>query len=256
MWRKAPLVVLWVVGMTLIVLRFGDRYEERSVQTGRLLVEVLPGAGEGDVPAFLQMEVEAAIADGGDRVHLLFEAGDVKRSNPSGPELELILDGDDVYFHAVGRRPRLPRGATWIRLEADEASDVIPGIEGVLRLVDAEKLLTTAPEPDADPSGHETIDGVETARYERAAALDELDDAVGLSGETFEQMRAATGEDVELTIWQDEDGFVRRFTLPVSSSFLAPRRGGDDLIVLQYTMTDLGEEITVELPDEDETVTL
>lgn len=248
--------MLWVVGMTLVVLRFGDRYEERSVETARLLVEILPAAGEHDVPEYLQMEVEAAIADGGDRVHLVFEAGDVRRSNPSGPELEVILARDDVYFHAVGKDLKLPGGASWVRVDGDEAADVIPGIEGVLRLVDAEKLLKTVPEPDAEPSGRETVDGVETARYERSEALDDIDDAVGLSGETFEQMRAATGEDVELTIWRDEDGFIRRFTLPVSSAFLAPRRGGEGLVVLQYTVTDLGEEITVELPDEDETATL
>lgn len=257
MWRKAALVGLWVAGMTVLALRFGDGHEERSVETGRLHVAVLPSSDGQDLPKGLQMDVEAEITESGDRIRLVMEAGDVPKANPAGPEIELILDeGDEVYFRVLAERPKLPGGASWVRLDAADAERVMPGIEGVLKLVDADNLLTTAPEPDATEAGQETIDGVETTRYEDVEALDRIDEIIGLSGETFEQMRAATGEEIELTIWQDDEGFVRRFELPVAASYLAPRRGGGDLVVLQYTITDLGEDLTIELPDPADTASL
>lgn len=250
--------MLWIAGVAFVALRVGGGYEERSVETARLSVAVLPATPGEEVPQRLQMEIDAEIADGGDRVHFVVEAGDVPKANPSGPEIELILDGrDDIYFHVLDDGPRLPGGASWVRLDGEEAGRVIPWVDGVLKLVDADNLLTTSRPPgDLEPVRRETIDGVETAVYEDEATLERMDEVVGMSGETFEQMRAAVGSELEVTFWRDDEGFVRRFTFPVATSYLAPRLDGDGLVVLQYTIDDLGEDIVVELPDEDEVTTL
>lgn len=256
--RKAALAVLWVAGVAVVALRFGGGYEERRVETARLSVAVLPEAPGEEVPERLQMEIEAEIVDGGDRVRFVLEAGNVPKANPSGPEIELILDGrDDVYFHVLDDGPRLPGGASWVHLDAEEAEEVIPGMDGVLKLVSADNFLTTSKAPDdLDPVRRETIDGVETAVYEDEATLERMDEVVGMSGETFEQMRAAVGDEMEVTFWQDEEGFVRRFAFPVATSYLAPRLDDGGVVVLQYTIEDLGEDIVVDLPPEDDTTTL
>ena len=258
MGRKTVLAVLWVAAVTLVALRVGGGYEERRVETARLAIEVLPAAAGEEVPKRLQMLIRADIAGGGDRVRFELETDGVRKTNPAGPEIELILDGrDDVYFHVLEDGPRLPGGASWAHLDAEEAEQVLPGIEGVLTLVEAENLLTTSrPPDDLEPVRSETIDGVETAVYEHEATLERMDDVVGMSGETFETMRAALGSEMEVTIWQDEEGFIRRFAFPVAASYLAPRLDDGGVVVLQYTIEDLGEDVVVELPDEDDVTTI
>ncbi|HYO60606.1 MAG TPA: hypothetical protein VEU29_01755, partial [Actinomycetota bacterium] len=80
-------------------------------------------------------------------------------------------------------------------------------------------------------------------------------DALGIPADVFEEMQAASGDEVEMAVWVDEEGFTRRFSLPVTASFLVPRLG-DELVVMQFDVSDFGEDISIELPADEDVLSL
>lgn len=257
MWGRAVLTLLLLAGTACDALRVAEDFQERSVDTGRVTVTVLPGPGGAELPKALAMEIEAEIAGAGDRMRLVVDAGDFKGGNPNGPDGEIILDGrETIYLRPLGPGTGLPRGKKWIEMDADEAARLVPEFEGITRFVDAKGLLSTTSLPEDDATGNETIDGVETRRYEMSAGLDEMQELAGVPPDVLEEMEAAApGEDFHMEAWVDEEGFMRRFTVPILASYLVPRLD-DEPVLLRFDVSDLGEDISIDLPADEEVMTL
>lgn len=232
-------------------------FEQRSVDTGRITIAVLPAEEGDELHEALAMTIEAEIVGGGDRMRLLVDAGDFRGANPNGPDGEIILAGDDlIYLRPMTPRTGLPRGKSWIEMDADEAERLIPEFEGLTQFVDAKGLLSTSSLPEDDATGTETIDGVETTRYELSAGLDEMDEAVGMPTEALEELQGATGGDLDMTAWLDDEGFMRRMRFPMRAGYLVPRLEDEDDVVMQFDVSDLGEDISIELPDDKDVLSL
>lgn len=254
---RAVLTLLLLAGTACDSLRVADDFQERSVDTGRVTVTVLPGPGQAELPKGLQMEIEAEISDAGDRIRLVVDAGDFRGGNPNGPDGEIILDGTDtIYLRPLGPGTSLPRGKKWIEMDAAEAGRLIPDFEGITSFIEAKGLLSTTSLPEENATGSETIDGVETTHYEMSAGLDEMQELGGVPPGVLEEMEAAApGEDFHMEAWLDEEGFMRRFTVPILASYLVPRLD-DDPVVLLFDVTDLGGDISVDLPAARDVMTL
>lgn len=249
-WLKWGMLGSWVVGGVAftILAEHDDDFEERTVESARVTVTAHPEDGE-ELPKALRLELEAEIAEGGDLLRIVLEAGDVRGANPSGPEVEMVLaDRRDVYLDPLTDKPRLPRGKTWIHMDVEQVQSTAPEFSGVLSLVGADGLLTSKPAFDDEyEAGTETIDGVETTRYELSAEADELDDLPSFAEGML------VGDEVRMTAWMDEQGFVRRLVVPMSAAYLAPR-AGEGTVELRYDVYDLGADVTIELPDEQDVV--
>ncbi|MDQ3953905.1 MAG: hypothetical protein M3279_13235 [Actinomycetota bacterium] len=236
-----PLAVLVAGGVVLMIL-FEDDEGQRAVDTGRLTVSVAPD-GERVPPQLAGVRFDVELARGGDLVRVKMEEGEGRHSNPNGPEGELILDGDDVFFWPYG--PGLPGGNRWIRLDPDAAGRILPGILG---FADPGWLLsTTSAFEDEEPAGNDVIRGVETTRYEltrewREAGEDE-------SSRVLEEMRAAIGDRFRASAWVDGEGFIRRLVIPMEARYFSPR-AREGTIDVQYDVYDLGADVTIEVPDE------
>lgn len=249
-WAKWALLWAWVAGgvtFTVLTEFDDDDFEEQTVDSARMTVTAHPADGGEELAPELQMTIEAEIAEGGDLLRLVLDGGDVRGANPNGPEIEMVLeDRRDVYLHPLTDKPRMPRGKTWIRLDLEQVESVAPEFAGVLRIVESDGLLTSKPAlPDEYEAGTETIDGVETTRYEVSGYADELGDLQGIPAS------AVVGDEVEMTTWIDADGFLRRIVLPMSASYLAPG-AGEGTVELHYDIYDLGGDVTIELPDEED----
>jgi hypothetical protein len=254
-WVKWSALGVWVAGGVAftVLTEDGDGFDEQTVRTARMRITIAPHDETTKLPRPLEMTIDALVAGGGDRLSLTMDAAGGRRTNPTGPEIEVVVaDREDVYFRLLAGGPKLPRGKTWVLMSFDEMLRLAPEFEGVLELADPENVLTSRPPlPDEYATGSETVAGVETTRYEVSGDLDEVGDLAGVSGEMLEEIETVLGEELRMTIWMDEEGFFRRFVVPMSAEYLAPR-AGEGVVDMRYEVYDLGGEVTIDLPAEED----
>jgi hypothetical protein len=195
-------------------------------------------AMEGD----MVMDVAASVGRMTIRMH---GAQDV----PAGAELDIVLHGDDTYFHD----PELYGTSDWIRVSSEEAG--IGDQFGAGRDPSA-FLGYLHGARNVDVVGTEKVAGASTTRYEGDVDLARVfvqthTEAAEDAEATIEQLRGQLGEiDVSFDVWIDDGGAMRRMDLAFDP------REGDGGFRVRVNVREIGAELDVEVPSEDEVVDL
>jgi hypothetical protein len=168
---------------------------------------------------------------------------------PADAQLRVVIDGDDTYFHD----PELYETSDWIRVSSDEAGigDRVgtgPDLSAFLGYLNGAR--------DVETIGAENVAGVSTTRYEGDIDLEKAvaqthTQAANDAGEATEQLRGQLGEmDVSFDVWIDDAGTIRRMALAFDP------REGDGGFRVRVNVREVGAELNVQVPSEDEIVDL
>ncbi len=216
---------------------------ERRVETARFFMEFEPPPGE-ELPRDLEGEFTGEITHGGKMARMALDLTSLPGGVP-GPDIEFIFTDALAYVRPIADAKTLPRGKSWLLMDAASLEELMPGMRGNVDFLLSDRLLKTYPRRDEDETGQEQVRGIETTRYSTVENVDEMAEVVDIPPEQLEEIRRFTGEDLELTMWLDGDGFMRRIAMP----FVGPRQQQFHIVIEAY---DLGAPISIELPDERE----
>lgn len=175
---------------------------------------------------------EGAAATGGIDFSALGDLSDVR----------FIFDGDTAYM-------KFPifaiMGVTtdWVELPSDDAIDTagLAGVESTSPAAALASFLDAGGEVSV--IGTETIRGEESTRYRILFDIDELGELAG--NVTVEDLRAAGIEQIPMDVWITGDGLISRYAISYEGV------GAAQVLSMQYDLFDYGENIVIDLPDED-----
>lgn len=168
---------------------------------------------------------------------------------PADAELDMVIDGDDTYFHD----PELYETSDWVRVSSEEAGigdqfGAGPDLSAFLGYLHGARNVEVV--------GTENVAGASTTHYEGDVDLERAlvqthTQAADDAEETTEQLRGQLGEiDVSFDVWIDDRGAIRRMDLAFEP------REGDGGFRVRVDVREVGANLDVEVPSEDEVVDL
>jgi hypothetical protein len=176
-----------------------------------------------------------------------------------GPTIDAVVAGEIVYLDVSPLASVL--GAEWLKVTVPE----LAGEDGLSSLVDPGAVLDALEGAGADMSevGREDVRGVETTHYSGTLSLQEAYDAIPADDRS--ELEGMLGGVVDLTglpdlptdVWVDDDGLVRRIELSVdAASFGVPGLDDAGSITLTVELFDIGEDVAIEVPADDEAIAI
>jgi hypothetical protein len=119
---------------------------------------------------------------------------------------------DGSYFYAF---PDLPPGVEWVEMTADDFREL--GLDPeAMEQQQGQTLALLGESGEVEERGTEEIAGVATTRYHVVTDLVAVNEESGVvSGDALEEMRGLLGDEVELDVWIDDDGYVRQMVYAV-----------------------------------------
>jgi hypothetical protein len=176
-----------------------------------------------------------------------------------GPTIDAVVAGNDVYLDVSPLASLL--GAEWVKVGLPD----LAGEGGLPSVVDPGGVLDAleGAGADMDEAGRETVRGVETTRYTGSIDLQDAYDAIPADErDSLEQalgglLDSVTLPDLPTDVWVDDEGLVRRVEISVDSGAL----GIDGLetvgaVSVSVEFFDIGEDVNIEVPGDDEVVSV
>ena len=168
---------------------------------------------------------------------------------PRDAQLRVVIDGDHTYFHDPG----LYGTSDWIRVSSDEAGvgdqmGTGPDLSAFLGYLSGAR--------DVETVGKENIMGASTTHYEGDVDLERVlshthTQAANDADQATERLRGQLGEiDVSFDVWIDDAGTMHRM------DFTFEPRAGDGGIQVRVDVREVGAELDVEIPSEEDVVDL
>lgn len=155
------------------------------------------GVGDGEVMA---MSADQA-ADGSSLVGEMDMAGETIDV--------LLVDGS--YFYAF---PGLPDGKEWAEVTLEQLAAQGLDVTATQGQDSSQTLSLLEAAGDVEETGEDEIDGDAVTLYRALVNVAEMNDEV-VTGELREQMLGLLGEEIEMEVAIDEDGYVRRMDYSV-----------------------------------------
>jgi hypothetical protein len=195
---------------------------------------------------------------------------DQRRLTFVGPEgeLDMILDGSEAYIELPATEDD-----DWARIDLEALLDTQVGVGGPAALPfqdPADNLRVLQGNViSATEEGTEQIDGEDTDHFRLVIDLEaSVSDAPEDVQEALEETLARTGaQELEMEVWIDEDDLIRqaRYTLDLDQIRVDEEDvdNGTDTgvaadpegrLVVTFTYFDFGEDVEIELPDEENIV--
>lgn len=176
-----------------------------------------------------------------------------------GPTIDAVVAGEVAYLDISPLASLV--GAEWLEVTVPE----LAGDDGLSSVVDPAAVLDTleAAGADMDEVGREQVRGVDTTHFAGTLSLEEAYEAIPAADRAgFEQaldgvVDLAGLPDVSTDVWVDDDELVRRVVLSVdTSAFGIPGLDEAGALTVSVELFDIGEDVAIELPAADETVTV
>lgn len=173
-----------------------------------------------------------------------------------GEEIDVLLV-DEAYYYAF---PDLPDGVRWVRVtfaDLKEITGLDVGASSDQSPVESLDRLRAA--GDITEVGAEELDGIVVTRYRAVVDVDALAEFPEYSEQLIEQIRDLLGDEYELDVWIDDDGYPRRIEWAVDLAEApdpppgVPTRGE---IRYVQTLSDFGVPLNVTAPPQSEVVDL
>jgi hypothetical protein len=229
--------------------------------------------GEGEFRAAgvtVPVTVDGAVDFDDRRVHMSMDVppNDVLRpvqAAEAGFPLEFILDGGEtVFFASADMRQQLPPGKHWAKVDFGELDDETGLAFQQLSRYDesnpAEWLRLLRTSGGAERVGAERLNGLRTTRYR--ATIDPRRIPGTLPEDEREKARETLKEvgridpsaldPMPVDVWIDDDGLIRRERVTVDDVYEGVRTRGH----LTIDFTEFGRDVSVQEPEDDETLDL
>jgi hypothetical protein len=181
----------------------------------------------------------------------------------AGFPFEFILDGGETVFFATAQmRQQLPPGKHWAKVDLGELDEDTGLAFQQLNRYDesnpAEWLRLLRTSGGAERVGVERVSGARTTRYR--ATIDPRrfpdtlpEDEREKARETLERVARIDPtvlDPMPVDVWIDDDGLIRRERVTINEVYEGVRTRG----YLTVDFVEFGDDVTVEEPDDDETV--
>ncbi len=167
---------------------------------------------------------------------------------PADAQLRVVIDGDDTYFHD----PDLYGTSDWVRVSSDEAGvgDQVgtgPDLSAFLGYLNGARNVETV--------GPENVAGASSTHYRGDVDLEQAfahtHTQANDAEEATEHLTGQLGEiDVSFDVWIDGAGTMRRMDLAFDP------REGDGAFRARVDVREVGAELDVEVPSEEQVVDL
>ena len=260
-WRALLVTVTCASLSTVACAPLDERFEREGskppprVESARFFMTTLPLSDEEDVPKDLVARVEGEISHHGGRARLGLDIPSVPGGVP-GTDIEFILVGDDrIYFRAPADPKLTPKGKEWVLIPPEEQARFTAGFEDYIEFLTNGNFLEAKSPPDEDRTGTESVRGITTEVYSSTINVEEMAAEVGLDQEQVEDINSVTGSELEITMWLDEVGFVRRTDMPITIP--SEVTGQDETVLFRLELFDHGAEgVGVEEPPASEVLEL
>lgn len=182
-----------------------------------------------------------------------------------GFSMDMIIIGEDAWISMPMISGLLGTDATWIHMSAADLGPDFASMSGSPFGTDPTSMLAglEAIDEGVTEVGTETIDGVETTRYDLTMDYGALLSSGSLDEETRQQIEDAMGAlggstdiSIPMSIWVDGDGVPRQIqmTIPAGAMMGAALGEGSADASIQMTMNivSYGEPVSIEAPPADE----
>lgn len=256
--RRARPVLASVAIAVLVLGACSDEAEESAA-------EIVAGAAEQTAGAdgmHVTMEVTASGTGAGDGEVMSMSAD--QAADGSSLDGQMTLGGERIDVLLVGGSyfygfPGLPDGKEWAEVtEADLAAQGLD-LSGAQGQDSSQTLSLLEGAGVVEEIGDDEIDGDEVTRYRAIVDVVELNEDL-ISGELREQMQGLLGDEVEMEVAIDGEGYVRRMEYSVDlADAPEPPEGMPTRGVLRYRfdMGDFTDDYRApERPDPDTVVAL
>lgn len=205
--RALPLLTSVVVALGALGA-CGDEAEQSAA-------EIVAGAAEQTAEAAgldVQMEAVAEGTGAGDGTVLDMTATQAADGSSMEGEMELggqrieIILVDGSYFYAF---PGLPDGKEWAEVTLDELAELGFDAAAVQGQDSSQTLALLDAAGEVEEIGEDEIDGDRVSRYRALVDVGKLNEDI-VTGELRDQMLGLLGDDLEMEVAIDDDGYVRR----------------------------------------------
>lgn len=178
-------------------------------------LEIVAGAAEQTTEAAGMDVAMEAVADGtgaGDGTVLAMTATQAADGSSMEGQIELggqsvaIIFVDGSYFYAF---PGLPGGKEWAEVTLDEIAELGFDQAAAQGQDSSQSLALLEAAGEVEEVGKDEIDGEGVTRYRAVVDVGELNEDI-VTGELREQMLGLLGDEVEMEVAIDGDGYVRR----------------------------------------------
>lgn len=177
----------------------------------------------------------------------------------SDSTVDTVVAGDKVYLEAGPFASVL--GAAWLET-------TIPNVAGqqpVPSLIDPSAVLDTLQGAGADMRdvGREDVRGVTTTHYAGTLSVREAfasvpaDDRAAIERNLGAMVDDLPSAELATDVWIDDDGLVRRVELHIDASAVgAPGFESDGAITLTVELFDVGDDVTIDVPESSEVTSI
>jgi hypothetical protein len=212
--RLVPFVLIAAIG--LVVGGCGSEAADQG--SGNALALVAGAAEQTSSVEASRVRLSAELSGSGTMDGTVLDMDVTASTDGESYEGSMTMAGMDIDTIAVDGTfyygfPNLPDGVEWVEVTAADLEEFGIDLEAAKeQQQQANQALALLSESgEVEETGTETIDGTDTTTYRVVTDLVAVNEESGIvSGPLLDQMRGLFGDEVELDVWIDGDGYVRR----------------------------------------------